>query len=275
MHETFTVAVVQMTAAPDLETNLRRIGERLATLAQRPDLAILPECCLCLGALRLVPEAARSLADYESRLGHVTSAAGVPVLYGGVPVLAEGGITNSALLFAPTGTLVARYDKIHLFCLNREEGSPIDEGRCYVPGVQPVCLELAGWRVGLSICYDIRFPELYRTLAPLDLAVCTAAFTAHTGEAHWRTLVRARAIENQCYVAAAGLCGRNQHTGLRLHGHSMVVDPWGVVVEEAPSDGEAVLTTCLHRDRLEHVRAKLPALAGRRLVPRTPAAANG
>lgn len=275
MHETLTVAVVQMAAAPDFDTNSRRIGDRLDALPQRPDLVILPECCLCLGALPFVRESACTLAEYGARLGEIAAAVGAPVLYGGVPVLTDDGVTNSALLFGSTGTLEARYDKIHLFRLNRDDGSAIDESRCYTPGRQPVRVQLNGWRVGLSICYDLRFPELYRMLAPLDLAVCTAAFTAHTGEAHWQTLVRARAIENQCYVVAAGLCGRNQHTGGRLHGHSMVVDPWGSVLEEAPSDQEAVLSVCLRRERIAHVRATLPSLAGRRLPGHAPPVADG
>jgi deaminated glutathione amidase len=176
--------------------------------------------------------------------------------------------------------LAARYDKVHLFRFNngREE---YDEGRVLQAGTEPVAFNAAfnaavnaavnatvnagAVRVGLSICYDLRFPELYRALMtpPCDLIAVPAAFTHTTGQAHWELLLRARAIENQCYVIAPAQGGRHEN-GRRTWGHSMVVDPWGEVLAVLP-EGEGVVTAELDAARIAQVRAQLPALAHRRL----------
>jgi nitrilase len=187
------------------------------------------------------------------------------VLFGGVPVAEGAAVLNAALLYGPDGRLLARYDKIHLFQLDPAKPSGIDETRWYTPGSEPVAVTLNGWKIGLSICYDLRFPELYRHYAPADLLVCTAAFTEATGRAHWEVLLRARAIENQCFMAGVGQCGTNPETGQTLFGHTCLVDPWGEEVVAVPGGTEGLAVTALARTRLDEVRARLPALQHRRL----------
>ena len=171
---------------------------------------------------------------------------------------------NSCLVWSPTGQRVARYDKIHLFAFDNGQ-ERYDEGRVLQAGAEPVAVDVEGWRVGLSICYDLRFPELYRALMqpPCDLIVVPSAFTHTTGAAHWELLLRARAVENQCYVLAPAQGGRHEN-GRRTWGHSLLADPWGEVLACQP-EGEAVVAGTLDRDRLAAVRLQLPALAHRRL----------
>jgi nitrilase len=167
-------------------------------------------------------------------------------------------------VFGPDGRVAGHYDKMHLFRFDngREQ---YDEGRVLAAGSTPVALELGGLRVGLSVCYDLRFPELYRALMtpPCDLIVVPAAFTYTTGLAHWELLLRARAVENQCYVLAAAQGGQHEN-GRRTFGHSLVADPWGEVLAVQP-EGEGVVLATLDRDRLAAVRRQLPALEHRRL----------
>jgi nitrilase len=159
---------------------------------------------------------------------------------------------------------VARYDKIHLFAFDNGR-ERYDEGRVLEAGSEAVAVDIEGWRVGLSICYDLRFPELYRCLMtpPCDLIVVPSAFTHTTGQAHWELLLRARAIENQCYVLAPAQGGLHEN-GRRTWGHSMLVDPWGKVLDCRP-EGAGVVIGELERQRLADVRQQLPALAHRRL----------
>jgi nitrilase len=174
-------------------------------------------------------------------------------------------VVNAAVLLSPDWQVLGRYDKIHLFQFQSQGAGALDETRVYSPGIEPVVINVKGWRICLSICYDIRFPELYRACLPFDLLMCTAAFTAETGDAHWQPLLRARAIENLCYVAGIGLCGVNQETGLQLHGNSMVVDPWGTVVHHCGRQPETAVVV-LHPQGIQSARSRLPALANRRLV---------
>jgi nitrilase len=165
----------------------------------------------------------------------------------------------------PDGTLAARDDKVHLFGLNRGD-QRFDESATIQPGRTPTVCDVAGpdgaaWRVGLSVCYDLRFPEYYRALGAVDLIVVPSAFTYVTGQAHWEVLLRARAIENQCWVLAPAQGGTHEN-GRRTWGHTMLVDPWGEVVACRP-EGEGVVAGTLSAARLAEVRAQLPALAHR------------
>ena len=171
---------------------------------------------------------------------------------------------NSLLVWNPQGERVARYDKIHLFAFDNGR-ERYDEGRVLAPGSEPVALDVEGWRVGLSICYDLRFPELYRALMQpaCDLIVVPSAFTHTTGQAHWDLLLRARAVENQCYVLAPAQGGLHEN-GRRTWGHSLLCDPWGELLAVQP-EGEAVVAGTLDAARLAAVRQQLPALAHRRL----------
>jgi predicted amidohydrolase len=172
---------------------------------------------------------------------------------------------NTSLIFGPSGELAATYRKIHLYDVEIAGRVSYQESRTVAPGNEPVIGQIAGVPIGLSICYDLRFPELYRALAiaGATVLVVPAAFMMHTGRDHWEVLLRARAIENQCYVLAAGQIG--DHEPKRTcFGRSMIIDPWGTVVAQAP-DTVGVVTADLDFERLAEIRSELPSLANRRL----------
>jgi len=171
---------------------------------------------------------------------------------------------NACCVHAPDGSLAARYDKMHLFRFDNGRES-YDEARVLDAGSAPVALQAGALRIGLSVCYDLRFPELYRQLCtlPCDLLSVPSAFTYTTGRAHWELLLRARAVENQCYVIAPAQGGTHEN-GRRTWGHSMVVDPWGEVLAVLP-EGEGVVLAEIDMKRLASVRQQLPALTHRRL----------
>jgi nitrilase len=265
MSETLTLSLVQMASTADWDRNVRSVRARLAEAAGHCDLAVFPENVLCLGRGATVLAQARAICDLYAELGGLCREAGVAAVFGGVPVAESGKAMNSSLAFAADGALLARYDKMHLFQFNLGQPGSIDETTTYGYGPFPVAFEFRDWRIALSICYDLRFPELYRSLGTFDLLLCTAAFTRQTGQAHWEVLLRARAVENLCYAAGVGQCAANPETGTELFGHSLAVEPWGEVMGrlEAPEPG-ALTMTC-RKARLEAVRATLPALDHRRV----------
>jgi nitrilase len=186
-------------------------------------------------------------------------------LIGGTLPLVSGQadkVLNTTLVYDPQGKLVVRYDKIHLFGFTRGIES-YDEARTIVPGNSVATFEAPFGRVGLSICYDLRFPELYRAMGECALIVVPAAFTHTTGLAHWEVLLRARAIENQCYVLASAQGGQHPN-GRRTYGHSMLIDPWGEVTTQLP-EGEGVVIGTIDPQLLARVRESMPALSHRKL----------
>jgi nitrilase len=192
----------------------------------------------------------------------MASVHGIHVIGGSVPL--ESGdpqrAWQSLLVYAPGGQRVARYDKMHLFRFTHGE-EDYDEARTIRAGESPQVVDVPLGKVGLSICYDVRFPELYRSLGDLTLIVVPAAFTERTGRAHWDVLLRARAVENQCYVLAAAQGGEHPG-GRRTYGHSMLVDPWGEIVSTL-TIGEGVVVGDIDPARIADVRARLPALSHR------------
>ena len=186
-------------------------------------------------------------------------ASGAPSAFGG---FSGGGLGVRLGGIDDTGKRVARYDKMHLFGLELGEHR-FDESRTIEPGEAPVALDTPFGRLGLSVCYDVRFPELYRAAGPVDAWFVPSAFTAITGGAHWDTLLRSRAIENQCYVIAPAQGGLHAN-GRRTHGHTMIVDPWGEVLASRP-EGEGVVAAELDTARIAEVRQSLPALAHRKM----------
>jgi nitrilase len=184
---------------------------------------------------------------------------------GSVPLACDDPLRTkqSLLVYEPAGTRVARYDKVHLFRFTHGS-EDYDEAKTIVAGGRPETFDAPCGRVGLSICYDLRFPELYRAEGDLALIVVPAAFTQRTGEAHWEVLLRARAIENQCYVLAAARAGTHPG-GRRTFGHSMLVDPWGEIVA-MQERGEGAVVGDIDPARIADVRARLPAWSHRRLV---------
>ena len=265
------IAALQMVSTPRVESNLdaaRMLVERAA--GEGAELVVLPEYFCLMGRSdrdKLSVAEAPGDGPIQRMLADAARRHRVWLVGGTLPLASgeEGRVMNANLVFSPAGDQVARYDKIHLFRFDngREQ---YDEGRTLKAGSEPVAFDAAGWRVGLSICYDLRFPELYRALMkpPCDLLCVPSAFTHPTGSAHWEVLLRARAIENQCYVIAAAQGGRHEN-GRRTFGHSLIVDPWGEVVAMLP-EGEGVVAAELRRERLAEVRAQLPALEHRRTL---------
>ncbi|MCX8006088.1 MAG: carbon-nitrogen hydrolase family protein, partial [Burkholderiaceae bacterium] len=190
------------------------------------------------------------------------------IVAGTLPLRLPGDVTRTAaacLLFDAAGRRVARYDKIHLFDVaipGKDER--YQESASVAPGTTPVCVDTPAGRLGMAVCYDLRFPELYRALGPVDLILVPAAFTATTGRAHWEVLLRARAIENLCYVLAAAQGGRHEN-GRATYGHSMLIDPWGQV-QALRGDGVGVVLGDLDPDVIARTRAELPALQHRVLA---------
>jgi nitrilase len=260
-----------MVSGPDVGANLQAAGRLLGQAAAAgAALAVLPEY-FCLMGRRDTDklDAAEVPGDgpIQRFLGETARRQGLWIVGGTLPIRSAdaGRVHNRCTVWAPDGTLAAQYDKIHLFAF--EQGAErYDEGRVLRAGDAPVAMQAGPLRVGLSVCYDLRFPELYRALMhpPCDLLCVPAAFTVPTGRAHWELLLRARAVENQCYVVAAAQGGEHA-TGRRTWGHSLIVDPWGEVVAERAEDGEGVVLADLDLERMADVRARLPALAHRRL----------
>ncbi len=270
------IAAVQMVSGPDWAANRDTAEQLVATAAAAgAGLVVLPEY-FCLMGLRDSDKLALAEAPGNGPIQHFLSDVarehGVWLVGGTLPVKAgePDHVLNRSIVFAPDGREVAHYDKIHLFAFDSGRES-YDEGRTLLAGSEPMALQLGPapsgerLRVGLSICYDLRFPELYRALMtpPCDLLVVPAAFTHTTGRAHWELLARARAVENQCYVLAAAQGGQHAN-GRRTWGHSMVVDPWGEVLA-VREEGEGFVIAELDPARLVQVRTQLPALAHRRL----------
>ena len=272
------VAAVQMLSTPRVADNLASAAALVAEAAAAgAELVALPEYFCLMGqrdADKLAHAEALGAGPIQAMLAETARRHGVWLVGGTLPLAIEGRddrANNSCLVFGPDGRRVARYDKIHLFRFDDGERR-YDEAATLAAGHTPVafgCTDRAGrvWRVGLSICYDLRFPELYRALGrpdPCDLLLVPAAFTHPTGEAHWELLLRARAVENQCHVLAPAQGGRHEN-GRRTWGHSMAVGPWGEVLAVRDAEGAGVVLAELDAARQASVRTQLPALEHRQL----------
>ena len=268
-------AVVQLTSGEDVDRNLaaaEALGREAASAGAA--LVVMPENALYMGAEEGRPAVAGRYALGEApggpcgaRMAALSRATGAWVLWGGVPeARADDARTfNTAVLLDARGVVAARYRKIHLFDIDLPGGPVLTESRSTAPGDALVVADTPVGRLGLSVCYDVRFPELYRGLVDGGATVLAvpAAFTATTGRAHWELLLRARAVESQAYVLAAAQWG--EHPGGRTTwGHAMIVDPWGVVLGER-AEGEGVVVADLDPERVAAVRASLPSLAHRRI----------
>lgn len=257
------VAAVQMTSGADVRANLREAGRLVAEAVQAgAALVVLPENFGLMGVHasdKLSAREADGDGPQQAFLSETARRHGIHLLGGSVPLASSepGRVWQSLLAYAPDGSRAARYDKIHLFRFT-DGDEDYDEARTIVAGGRPARFAADGTEVGLSICYDLRFPELYRSLGEVDLVVVPAAFTRRTGEAHWETLLRARAIENQCYVLAAAQTG-DHPGGRRTWGHSMLIDPWGAVLAMR-ADGPGVVAGDVDFRRIAEIRARLPAL---------------
>ena len=261
------IAALQTVSGPDVAANLAVADELISEATARgAQMVALPEYF----ALMSSDETARVRAcEHEGRgpvqdfLSEAAARYGVWIVGGTLPLPADvpNKTRNAVLVFDDQGNRVARYDKIHLFGF-KYDGEHYDEASSIEPGAQVVCFDSPAGRVGLAVCYDLRFPELFRAMGKVDLIVLPAAFTHTTGQAHWETLLRARAIENQCYLVAAAQGGLHPY-GRRTWGHSMIIDPWGDILACRP-EGAGVVVADLDPTRLDVVRRCLPALNHRR-----------
>lgn len=265
----FIAAAVQMVASDDKAANLEEAERWVREAAGRgARLVVLPEVFIWRGNKKEERGAAESIPGPSSEfLAALARELGIHFLAGSVleEIPGSSKAYNTSLLFDPSGKLLASYRKIHLFDVDLANGVSLRESDTRAHGGDVVVADTELGTMGLTVCYDLRFPELYRQLAHrgANLLFVPAAFTAFTGQAHWETLLRARAIENQAYVIAADQFGKAPKS-FACHGHSMIVDPWGTVLAELP-DGPGVITAEIDFAHLAKVRAELPALAHRRL----------
>lgn len=266
----FVVGAVQTVSGPDVVVNLVIAGRLVAEAAAAgAKLIVLPEYFGIMG-LRDTDKLAAAEADgsgpIQAFLAATAREHGVWLVGGSVPLRSPdpGRVFNSLLVYNDDGVRVMRYDKIHLFGLDLA-GEKFSEARTIVPGQTVRTVDSPFGRLGLSVCYDVRFPELYRAMGPVDIILVPSAFTVTTGRAHWETLLRARAIENLAYVVAPAQGGVHP-SGRETHGHSMVIDPWGTVLACRDKTPGVVIATVDPSFR-RRMRDSLPALAHRTLVP--------
>jgi predicted amidohydrolase len=265
------VAAIQMRSTEDTSANIDGAEALLRRAAEHGvDLAVLPEVFTYLGRSAGRADAAEPLpgGPASDMLSRLAREAGMWIT-GGVIERDGDRIYNTSPLFDPTGELVASYRKLHLFDVELPGQPPFRESATFTPGEQVVTHATQEARIGMSICYDLRFPELYRALMVAGAQVITvpAQFQYTTGVDHWEILVRARAVENQCFVVAADQWGSygDPEKGRRSYGNSMIVDPWGRVLARADDEGDDILTAGLDLAELRRVRETLPALQHRRL----------
>jgi len=258
-----------MNSGPDKVKNVKRASELVREAVNMgARLVGLPENFSWMGPESERPSAAEALdGPTLSKMSGLAKELGITLLAGSVLEPAAGGekLHNTSVLFAPDGARLAVYRKIHLFDVDVGDGATYQESAAVAPGKEVVTASTELGRVGMSVCYDLRFPELYRRQASEGATLLTvpAAFTLMTGKDHWEVLLRARAIENQAYVLAPAQWGRHGEKR-QTYGHAMIVDPWGTVIARA-SEGEGVALGTYERSALERIRESLPALKHRRL----------
>ena len=266
----FFAAAVQMLASDDKAANLKEAEHWIRHAAgQGAQFIALPEVFIWRGSKKLEREFAEEIPGPSSTaMAELARELKVHLLAGSIleAIPAQHRAYNTSLLFDPAGRLLASYRKIHLFDVDLANGVSLRESDTRAHGAEVVTAQTDLCIVGLSVCYDVRFPELYRGLAKHGAQVIfvPSAFTAYTGQAHWHALLRARAIENQAYIVAPDQFGKHAKS-FEAYGHSLIVDPWGKILAEL-ADGPGVITTEIDLEYLASVRAELPALNHRRLV---------
>ena len=265
-----TVAAVQMRSTMDPARNLRdfealvrEAAGKGARYIQSPEMtgALVRDRKLLMQLIK--PAESDPLV---ARAAELAAELGVHLHIGSTAIArADGKVANRAFVFGPDGGLIATYDKIHMFDVDLDNGESWRESAVYEPGTQSVVADIGAARLGLSICYDVRFPHLYcdMALAGAEIIAVPAAFTRQTGEAHWHTLLKARAIENGAFVIAAAQGGTHED-GRETYGHSLVADPWGRIVAEADHDEPATIHCSIDLDEVAAARAKIPNLKNAR-----------
>lgn len=266
------MASIQMVSTPSLSENLEVAASLIKAAADcGAQLAVLPEYFCLMGLKDTDKVKIREVAGsgpIQDRLAAMAKENNVYLVAGSIPLEAKESnkVLNTSLVFNPEGGQIARYDKMHLFGFQTET-ERYEESETIAAGSQPgqfaIRVNEVDWHFGLSICYDLRFPELYRALGQVDCHIIPAAFTYTTGKDHWEILLRARAIENQCYVLSSAQGGLHLNQR-RTWGESMLIDPWGEILSNLP-EGEGFIQGKLSKDKLKEVRSKLPALKHRKL----------
>lgn len=262
----FKVAAIQMASGPNVTGNLAEARRLVANAAASgAKLVVLPEFFAIMGMNERDKVAVRETPGegaIQQFLSETARQHKIWLVGGSIPLAAsaDNKVLNSCLVYDETGALAGRYDKIHLFNLELGNES-YDEAATIEAGRDVVVIDSPFGRIGLAVCYDLRFPEMFRAMADVDIIVLPSAFTATTGKVHWEPLVRARAIENLSYVIAAAQGGYHVN-GRETHGHSMVVDPWGRVLDELPR-GSGVVVAELNPSYQASLRKSLPALSHR------------
>jgi predicted amidohydrolase len=260
------IAALQMVSGPRVVDNLLVAADLVAAAVdQGAQMVALPEYFPIIGAADADRVRAKEIfgsGPVQDWLAATAQRHGVWVFAGSIPLAATDPdkMRNASLVYNPAGECVKRYDKIHLFGFKKGEES-YDEAAFIEAGNELAAVDTPYGRVALSICYDLRFPEMYRALGAVDLILLPAAFTDTTGKAHWEILLRARAIENQCYLLAVGQGGRHEN-GRLTHGNSMIIDPWGDILDRKMK-GPGVVIADLDHARIAEIRESLPALAHR------------
>lgn len=262
------ISAIQLCSVPNIQQNIDKIDRILHSMTiSHEHIVVLPECCLYFGGsekdnLTLANENIDTLY-LTKQLSSLAMKYKIYLVAGSIPVAAnESKYTNTCIVFSPSGLLLQSYDKIHLFDaqVNDSEKSYL-ESQYTKPGEQVCLAKTESTHIGLTICYDLRFPELFRQLRECgaDIITVPSAFTTKTGKAHWQPLLQARAIENQVYVVAAGQQGKHQN-GRETWGHSMIISPWGEILECLP-EGEGVITSTYSKKSLEELRHAMPVIA--------------
>lgn len=270
-----TLAAIQMVSTPDIEQNLATIEQQLGHLRQQYDsedlLVVVPECCLVFGTSDEVVNAkAEAIGTGEMQTGLTTLAKQYAVyLVGGTIALKapDGRNYAASLLISPQGKVLAQYNKIHLFDVDVNDGiGQYRESDATFPGQDICVIETPIGRIGMAVCYDLRFSALFRTMREheADIVVLPSAFTKETGSAHWEVLLRARAIENQCYMIGANQGGTHQN-GRETWGQSMIVNPWGEIQAQL-AQGEGNISAAYESAQIQGIRSKMPTLSQQRLT---------
>ncbi|WP_395822858.1 carbon-nitrogen hydrolase family protein [Collimonas sp.] len=263
----FRIAAVQMVSTPVIDENINTVRRLVSHAAQQgAQLVLLPEYWPIMGMKETDKLAVAETLDagkIQVCMAELAAQLKIWLIGGTLPMVADeaGKVLNTTLVYDSNGQRVSRYDKIHLFSFTKDEES-YDEARTIADGKDIVSFEAPFGKVGLSVCYDLRFPELYRAMGDCALIVVPAAFTYTTGNAHWETLLRARAIENQCYVLAAAQGGKHPN-GRRTWGHSMLISPWGDI-KSVLAEGEGLVSGVIDPHFIKGVRDSLPALLHRK-----------
>lgn len=264
------VAIIQMTSGADPQQNLTEIITRCEEAKQAgATLVVTPENALCFASKAQYHHYAEPLGNgtMQRSLSGLAQRLGLTLVIGSMPIRTKQGVMTSSIVFSPEGQQLAHYEKLHMFDVEVSDGHRhYRESETFIAGDNVVVTESEIGTLGLTICYDVRFPALYSELRRLgaDVILVPAAFTAVTGAAHWEVLLRARAIETQCWIIAAAQCG--EHPGGRqTWGHSMVVDPWGNIVSQAGSEKQLLLAD-IDTSMQEKIRKKMPVVNHSRFV---------